>query len=73
MDLDAAFRDHGPEALATLIRLLGDFDLAEEADQRRQRLRSMGAKRDVEVLVHMSPYVPLIPKAGMSGHGTWTL
>jgi RNA polymerase sigma-70 factor (ECF subfamily) len=33
MDLDAVFRRHGPEALATLIRLLGDFDLAEEGLQ----------------------------------------
>jgi RNA polymerase sigma-70 factor (ECF subfamily) len=31
--LDAAFRRHGPEALATLIRLTGDFDLAEEGLQ----------------------------------------
>jgi RNA polymerase sigma-70 factor (ECF subfamily) len=31
--LDAAFRRHGPEALATLIRLVGDFDLAEEGLQ----------------------------------------
>src|SRR5580698_6589191 len=29
----AAFRRHGPEALATLIRLVGDFDLAEEGLQ----------------------------------------
>ena len=33
MDLAAAVRRHGPEALATLIRLLGDFDLAEEGLQ----------------------------------------
>jgi len=31
--LDEAFRRHGPEALATLIRLTGDFDLAEEGLQ----------------------------------------
>jgi RNA polymerase sigma-70 factor (ECF subfamily) len=31
--LEAAFRRHGPEALATLIRLTGDFDLAEEGLQ----------------------------------------
>jgi RNA polymerase sigma-70 factor (ECF subfamily) len=31
--LDAAFRAHGPEALASLIRLVGDFDLAEEGLQ----------------------------------------
>jgi RNA polymerase sigma-70 factor (ECF subfamily) len=33
LQLDAAFRRHGPEALATLIRLVGDFDLAEEGLQ----------------------------------------
>ena len=33
MRLDEAFRRHGPEALATLIRLTGDFDLAEEGLQ----------------------------------------
>ncbi len=32
-DLDGAFRRHGAEALATLIRLVGDFDLAEEGLQ----------------------------------------
>jgi len=32
-DLSEAFRRHGPEALATLIRLVGDFDLAEEGLQ----------------------------------------
>jgi RNA polymerase sigma-70 factor, ECF subfamily len=31
--VDAAFRRHGAEALATLIRLVGDFDLAEEGLQ----------------------------------------
>jgi len=31
--LDQAFRRHGAEALATLIRLVGDFDLAEEGLQ----------------------------------------
>ncbi len=31
--VDAAFRRHGAEALATLIRLIGDFDLAEEGLQ----------------------------------------
>ncbi len=31
--IDAAFRRHGAEALATLIRLIGDFDLAEEGLQ----------------------------------------
>jgi RNA polymerase sigma-70 factor (ECF subfamily) len=31
--LDDAFRRHGAEALATLIRLVGDFDLAEEGLQ----------------------------------------
>jgi RNA polymerase sigma-70 factor (ECF subfamily) len=31
--LDDAFRRHGPEALATLIRLVGDFDLAEDGLQ----------------------------------------
>ena len=31
--LEEAFRRHGPEALATLIRLTGDFDLAEEGLQ----------------------------------------
>ena len=33
LQLDEAFRRHGPEALATLIRLTGDFDLAEEGLQ----------------------------------------
>ena len=33
MDLDRLYREEGPRALATLIRLLGDFDLAEEALQ----------------------------------------
>ena len=33
MDFDALYREQGPRALATLIRLLGDFDLAEEALQ----------------------------------------
>ncbi|HEY1750850.1 MAG TPA: DUF6596 domain-containing protein [Caulobacteraceae bacterium] len=33
MTLAEAFRRHGPEALATLIRLVGDFDLAEEGLQ----------------------------------------
>ncbi len=33
MDLADAFRRHGAEALATLIRLMGDFDLAEEGLQ----------------------------------------
>ena len=33
MDLADAFRRHGAEALATLIRLTGDFDLAEEGLQ----------------------------------------
>ena len=32
-DVDKAFRRHAPEALATLIRLVGDFDLAEEGLQ----------------------------------------
>jgi RNA polymerase sigma-70 factor (ECF subfamily) len=32
-DVEAAFRRHGSEALATLIRLVGDFDLAEEGLQ----------------------------------------
>src|SRR5271154_1549939 len=31
--IDDAFRRHGAEALATLIRLVGDFDLAEEGLQ----------------------------------------
>src|SRR3984957_15892761 len=31
--VDAAFPRHGAEALATLIRLVGDFDLAEEGLQ----------------------------------------
>src|SRR5271167_706246 len=31
--VDEAFRRHGAEALATLIRLVGDFDLAEEGLQ----------------------------------------
>jgi len=30
MDLEAVYRDERPRALATLIRLLRDFDLAEE-------------------------------------------
>jgi RNA polymerase sigma-70 factor (ECF subfamily) len=33
MDLEALYRDERPRALATLIRLLGDFDLAEDALQ----------------------------------------
>ncbi len=33
LDLETAFRLHGAEALATLIRLTGDFDLAEEGLQ----------------------------------------
>jgi RNA polymerase sigma-70 factor (ECF subfamily) len=33
MDIGALYRDERPRALATLIRLLGDFDLAEEALQ----------------------------------------
>ena len=33
MDIEALFRDERPRALATLIRLLGDFDLAEDALQ----------------------------------------
>ncbi|HKA90532.1 MAG TPA: RNA polymerase sigma factor [Haliangiales bacterium] len=33
MDLDRVFRDHRGHALATLIRLLGDWDVAEEALQ----------------------------------------
>jgi RNA polymerase sigma-70 factor (ECF subfamily) len=33
MDFDALYREERPRALATLIRLLGDFDLAEEALQ----------------------------------------
>ncbi len=33
MDLDRLYREHRPRALATLIRLLGDFDRAEEALQ----------------------------------------
>ncbi len=33
MDLDRVFRDHRGRALATLIRLLGDWDVAEEALQ----------------------------------------
>src|SRR5262245_36211463 len=33
MDFETLFRDERPRALATLIRLLGDFDLAEDALQ----------------------------------------
>jgi RNA polymerase sigma-70 factor (ECF subfamily) len=33
MDFEALFREERPRALATLIRLLGDFDLAEDAVQ----------------------------------------
>jgi RNA polymerase sigma-70 factor (ECF subfamily) len=33
MELETVFRDERPRALATLIRLLGDFDLAEDALQ----------------------------------------
>ena len=33
MDLESVYRDERPRALATLIRLLGDFDLAEDALQ----------------------------------------
>ncbi|HEY2944660.1 MAG TPA: DUF6596 domain-containing protein [Vicinamibacteria bacterium] len=33
MDFDSLYREERPRALATLIRLLGDFDLAEEALQ----------------------------------------
>jgi len=33
MDIGAVYRDERPRALATLIRLLGDFDLAEDALQ----------------------------------------
>jgi len=33
MDFEALYRDERPRALATLIRLLGDFDLAEDALQ----------------------------------------
>ena len=33
MDLEALYREERPRALATLIRLLGDFDLAEDALQ----------------------------------------
>ena len=33
MDLDTLYREERPRALATLIRLLGDFDVAEEALQ----------------------------------------
>ena len=33
MDLDTLYREERPHALATLIRLLGDFDLAEEGLQ----------------------------------------
>ena len=33
MDIEALYRDERPRALATLIRLLGDFDLAEDALQ----------------------------------------
>ena len=33
MDLEAVYREERPRALATLIRLLGDFDLAEDALQ----------------------------------------
>ncbi|HEY3800390.1 MAG TPA: DUF6596 domain-containing protein [Caulobacteraceae bacterium] len=33
MDLEDVYRRHGAEALATLIRLVGDFDLAEEGLQ----------------------------------------
>ena len=33
LGLAEAFRRHAPEALATLIRLVGDFDLAEEGLQ----------------------------------------
>lgn len=32
-DIDRIYRDHGPYVLATLIRLLGSFELAEEAVQ----------------------------------------
>src|SRR5688572_32482759 len=33
MDLEALYREERPRALATLIRLLGDFDVAEDALQ----------------------------------------
>jgi RNA polymerase sigma-70 factor (ECF subfamily) len=33
LELDESFRRHWPEALATLVRLIGDFDLAEEGLQ----------------------------------------
>ena len=31
--VEAVYRAHGAEVLATLVRLVGDFDLAEEAAQ----------------------------------------
>ena len=46
MHLDAAFRRHGPEALATLIRVLGDFDLAEEGLQEAFAAATLAWPRD---------------------------
>src|SRR5215472_12725717 len=46
MDLAAAVRRHGPEALATLIRLLGDFDLAEEGLQEAFAAATLAWPRD---------------------------
>jgi len=41
--VDAVYRSDSRRVLATLIRLLGDFDLAEEADQGGQDAAGFGA------------------------------
>ncbi len=45
--IEAAFRLHGAEALATLIRLTGDFDLAEEGLQEAFAAAAVAWKREI--------------------------
>ncbi len=45
--IEAAFRRHGAEALATLIRLVGDFDLAEEGVQEAFAAASVAWRKEM--------------------------
>ena len=42
--IEPVFRNEAGRVLATLIRLVGDFELAEDSDQGRERAASLRAK-----------------------------
>lgn len=48
MEFEALYREERPRALATLIRLLGDFDLAEDALQESFAVALVAERRYLE-------------------------